>query len=538
MDSRSYRIILILKLQVIFCFVSLPCSTFAQEYLYFNQRFDLNELNEIDWSYNIVMNDDGYIIAGNSIVYGETIYWWEKVFAKINFEGQVGIVKHYEEDSVEYFFSYTPDYITKVESHYYAVGIRREPATGWFHQEATLMYLDENLDTIWMKRFGEKIEPYDTAFYFTSLQNINQYELIMTGGRMPQGLNTQVYLLKTDSAGNKIWDNSFTYGNFYISGRSIAQTTDLGYIIGCFKQEIGYTYTVDPVIIKTDSMGNKEWTKNLGGPYADNAPMVTISNEGNIILGISIADSMLNSDVPISRINFVKLDNQGNVVWNKKYGSSRPNNFLRKIRVLEDGSIIAVGATTKNNPEPDRVGWILKTDSEGDSLWYREYAFLTGYESRNYLYDVIETSDNGLIACGYVDPYPPDTGSTDTWIIKLDSIGCQWAGCDTTVGLEEHGGMEARGHGGLEVWPNPCREMLNVECSMLNSGKACSLTVFDIYGRVVHSSLFQGGGREGGEERQEVQFTIDVSSLPPGIYFLSVVEEGKRIAGGKFVVAH
>ena len=91
---------------------------------------------------------------------------------------------------------------------------------------------------------------------------------------------------------------------------------------------------------------------------------------------------------------------------------------------------------------------MLKTTANGDSLWCRKYYYLPGQESVNYLYDVISTSDNGLIACRYVDLYPPDTGSTDTWVIKLDSIGCDSAGCDTTVGVKEHGGMEAWGLAG------------------------------------------------------------------------------------------
>jgi hypothetical protein len=83
------------------------------------------------------------------------------------------------------------------------------------------------------------------------------------------------------------------------------------------------------------------------------------------------------------------------------------------------------------------------------------------------------------------------------------------------------------------VWPNPCLEMLNVECSMLNSGKGCSLSVFDIFGQPL--SLSPIGERVG--DRGLKGWTVDVSSLPPGIYFLAVVEDGKRVAGGKFVVA-
>jgi len=478
-------------------------------------------------------------------VYSGNIYWSENVIARIDFTGQLQSVNYYGEDSVDYWFLYTPDCLIFDQDHYFAARTRRKPASNWVHQKGTLMKLNGNFDSIWMKSYGEKVEPYDTAYLFTNLQKINQCELIITGSWKPQGLAQHVYLLKMDTLGNMIWESSYNYGNFYIEGFSVAQTSDSGFIIGCFKQTPGYPYTVDPVLIKTDSLGSKEWTKNLGGPYKDFTPMVSICNDGNIIIGTSIADSMFNSDVSYTRINLVKLDNQGSILWTKKCGSSRPNNLLRKIRVLDDGSIIAVGATTKYNPEPDRVGWIFKTNAEGDSLWYREFTLLTGYESRNYLYDVIETSDNGLIACGYVDPYPPDTGSTDTWVIKLDSIGCEWAGCDTTVGVEEHGGMEAgeRGSGEqLIIWPNPVREVLSVKVLGLSECSDCELMMYDVFGRLVSASLIslpQDGGRpgDGGITGRDGIWTVDVSTLPPGIYFISVSENGRQVAGGKFVVA-
>ncbi|HOX78718.1 MAG TPA: hypothetical protein PLW31_11865 [Bacteroidales bacterium] len=515
----------------------LPFScVIAQDFQYFNSRLDLNGLDEIDRSYNIITKDDGYVIAGNSIVYGETIYWWEKILAKIDFTGQVESIKHIEEDSVEYFFSYTPDYLIKVESSYYAVGIRREPSSDWVHQEGTLMQLDENLDTMWMKRFGENLSPFDTAFSFTSIIKINNNALIIAGGWKPQGLPTQVYLIKTDFMGNKIWAQSFSYINFYIEGYSVAQTDDSGFIIGCFKQTPGDPSTVDPVIIKTDSMGIEEWTKNLGGPYKDFTPMVAKSDAGNIIVGTSYADSMLTPDVPMSRINIIKLNNSGTIIWNKKFGQSKPNNLLRKIRILDDGSIIAVGATNKYDPEPDRIGWIFKTSAQGDSIWYREYVHLSGYESRNYLYDVIPTSDNGLIACGYVDPYPPDTGSTDTWVIKLDSIGCEFAGCDTTVGIKDDDKnvrLYDVDKSNLDIWPNPASGIVDCRLPIVDLRGDWTLMIYDIFGR---TAPIPGPFRQLAE-KGEVRWSFDVSGLPTGIYFISILQDGRRVKGGKFMVS-
>ena len=525
-NSKFYRALLS------FIFLLLICNYgIAQEYQYFNNRYDISGFINQDECYKIIESNNGYILAVSSNVLDSIVSRWEMNLTKIDNFGSVQFNQTIGDVSVDYRFPYIPRCLVKENSVYFAVGQMSTPSNSGFLDQGIIICLDEDLDTIWSRRFGEKNVPYDTSFIFTSLQCIDQNHLIVSGGWKPYGLKSHVYLLKTDTSGNQIWSRSFEYYDNYIEGYCVVQTIDYGFAVGCFKQIPGYPTSVDPVIIKTDSLGIEQWTKNVGGPYKDFIPMISIAQDGNIIIGTSYGDTMDTPDIPLSRINILKLDNDGNILWNKKYGLSQPNNFLRNINVQNDGSIIAVGAVFKYNPNPDRIGWIFKTDANGDSLWYREYYNLSGQDSRNYLYDVISTSDNGLIACGYVDPYPTDTGSTDTWVIKLDSIGCEFAGCDTTVGVREQGGMEAWGQGEVEVWPNPASQVISVKSSVLISGRDYSLVVYDIFGRpapIPDPSPTRGKG--------EVWWSLDVSGLPPGVYFISIVEDGRRVRGGKFVV--
>jgi len=83
----------------------------------------------------------------------------------------------------------------------------------------------------------------------------------------------------------------------------------------------------------------------------------------------------------------------------------------------------------------------------------------------------------------------------------------------------------------MQIWPNPASGVLNVKCLVLSSGQACLLSVVDIFGREVSLPCL---GEVRGEGWQG--WTIDVSSLPHGIYFISITESGKRVAAGKIVV--
>jgi len=115
--------------------------------------------------------------------------------------------------------------------------------------------------------------------------------------------------------------------------------------------------------------------------------------------------------------------------------------------------------------------------------------------------------------------------------------------CGLIVGIEEEDKTVRRYDDkikGLTLYPNPASGVLSVECLGLSEFEDLELLIYDVFGRSVVaniiSSPMEAGGREGGGAGGEMSWTIDVSSLPPGIY-LAVVREGTSIvASGKFVV--
>ena len=73
-----------------------------------------------------------------------------------------------------------------------------------------------------------------------------------------------IWLIKTDSTGNQQWEQTFG-GSDWDSGSDVKQTTDGGYIItGTMGQSYG-TDNGELWLIKTDSAGNQQWEQTYGG---------------------------------------------------------------------------------------------------------------------------------------------------------------------------------------------------------------------------------------------------------------------------------
>ena len=241
-------------------------------------------------------------------------------------------------------------------------------------------------------------------------------------------------------------------------------------------------------------------------------------------MGTLYADSMAGSPVhgdPFSRIHIVKMDNDGNIIWDKKYGKSEHYNYLTNIRYANDGSIIACG--TKPNTFPLWSGWLLKLNADSDRLWYRLYDNLHGDQSQNQLKDIIPTSDNGFVACGYVFPKQPDTGTQDAWVIKLDSLGCDTPGCNPGVGIQISSSPVPR-PSSLHIFPNPAGDAIYFNYQLSNI--SYQLSIYDLYGRKQDEIIIPKGHE---------QVRVDVSGYPAGVYMAVLNDETGVVARGKFV---
>ncbi len=248
----------------------------------------------------------------------------------------------------------------------------------------------------------------------------------------------------------KQWDKTFG-GNLDDAPHKLRVTVNGGYLIGGYswsglsgdKSQISKGSS-DFWILMTDNNGVKVWDKSFGGSGFDNLIDLQQTTDGGYILA-GHSNSGIGSDksqASKGSLDYwvVKIDANGNKLWDKTYGSSNTD-YLNTIRQTSDGGYILGGLSDGSNDgdksQPSRGVqdyWVIKLDSLGNKQWDQTL----GGSSLDFITSIIQTADGGYLVGGYSnsgvsgDKSQPSRGDSDFWIIKLNASGAKlW---DKTIG--------------------------------------------------------------------------------------------------------
>lgn len=253
------------------------------------------------------------------------------------------------------------------------------------------------------------------------VRQTNDNGYIITGGTNNQyGIGSDIYLVKTDFLGNSQWSKSFS-GASDDGGTWVEQTSDGGFIIT--GATVTGTGSSEVILLKTASDGTVQWAKTYGGPDHDNGVCVQQTSEGGyIVIGTTYsfgAGPQFYSDIYI-----LKTDSCGTLQWSKTYGNMDCNDAGSSILQTDDGGFIITGiAQRTDNNNRNSIG-LIKIMQNGNLQWAKRF-----YGIGNYSYlgsSIKQCADKGYILTGIAQDNPGDNDNIA--IVKTDSNGyLQWS---------------------------------------------------------------------------------------------------------------
>ena len=228
----------------------------------------------------------------------------------------------------------------------------------------------------------------------------------LDGGYIVAGrtASDDIYLLKTDSAGNTQWEKAFNLGaNDY--GYSVDQTSDGGYVIAGTAE-----YSV--ILVKTDSNGDMQWQRTVANTEAlggGGFSCQQTSDGGYIVTGHTT------SGPGFWAVLLAKTDSIGNVQWERALGGYCIDE-AESVQQTSDGGYIVAGRTCSFGAGNYDV-YLIKTNAAGSTQWEKTF----GGTSYDQGYSVQQTADGGYIIVG--SSYSYGAGEEEIFLVKTDSQG-------------------------------------------------------------------------------------------------------------------
>ena len=375
--------------------------------------------------------------------------------------------------------------------------------------------------------------------------------------------NLDFWVFKIDANGTLIWEKSFggTANEllYDIKSTSDGGYLGIGYTLSS-DGDVSENYGGEDIwIIKLDASGNLVWEKNYGGTSWEIAYEIHEISDGNYVFaGLSASNNHdVSGNLGSTDYWIVKIDTSGSIIWQKTYGGFM-NDGAQSIQQTSDMGFIAIGFSDSNDGDVQNNNggtdyWILKLDEMGEIIWQKSYG--TSFSERgNY---IIQTPDGNYIAVGESELHADGEGLKDFWVLKLDENGNlldqeSFGGSENDLGKKVQqtadGGFvlvgetysadgDVTGHHGLiDYWvvkldgnlgleelfsdklnfyPNPAKNQIYFSQTWKE------VEIYTLEGKLI--------------SRFSDQSTVQVRDLPQGIYIIKSRNEKGELFSSKFI---
>lgn len=324
-----------------------------------------------------------------------------------------------------------------------------------------------------------------------------------------------LWVVKTDSLGNLIWQVALGGSSYEYPGTSMA-TQDGGLLVGCVRSSSDGNVTCtnqqkELWIVKLDSLGNILWDRCYGGSGSDWVScFLPASNNGFYAGGFSSSvDGDISSPLGSNDGWVFKADSSGNIIWDKSLGGTDWDE-ISSMCFTSDYSIVCSGGSRSTNMNFHGGfcdAFVVKLDTSGNLIWQQCY----GGSGDDWSNAIVEASDSSLFFVGYSTSDDGDLtlnrGVEDMWVVKLASPN------DVFVNEINNNFSD------LSVTSDFIN--LTLGFNSLNS-EVFELNIFDLTGRLIFAkNIISAPGKN--------EVILDINSITNGLYILRLSSERKRV---------
>ncbi len=426
--------------------------------------------------------DGGYLLGG--AFYVDDFSWFDVGIMKIDDQGHLTWTKTYGAGTfnIELASDIFPTY-----DNAYMVVTGTDGISG--NDDMWIIKIDANGDSLWSKVYGGDGQEYGSSGLQTS---DGGFLFLGTTNSYGAGFD-DVYLVKTDVNGNEQWHKTYGTANLETASE-IKPTADGGYIIAGSTN--GYS---DGYVIKINENGDTIWTKVIGGVFNDIFTSVQqIADGGYILTGHTIPQGSGEYDVWL-----VKLDNDGNVVWEKTIGGDKKDEGFSVVQTLDGGFFITGLTESYHHSDEDSDLYMIKTDENGDTVWTAHYGGF--YDDGGYA--GFQCNDGGFVSAGYY--YHPGV-ALNFYAVKVNAEG--------TLHVPQNNSVA----GNVNIYPNPVNSSAVITFSNPDNS-VFTLSLISIDGTVKKVENITGN-----------RYELNVDGLESGIYFVNL--SGNKSFWKKIVV--
>jgi hypothetical protein len=326
-------------------------------------------------------------------------------------------------------------------------------------------------------------------------------EIWLMGTRGSNSISMRPVIIKYDTLGNLLGIREYTIlinyecynieyepstAKFYFAGNNFNTNPNTSYNITCM-----------------DTSGFIHWNHNVQSEKLFLKKIKVVNNELWCAGNKRVSNNFTSGE---DKIVFYKYSiTDGSLLLSKTYGGEYNGNLITSFTLLPNNEVMFCG-TYGNLPYIsgyNRNGLLLKTKTNGDSLWLRTFDNMSTVSYEMFL-DVKSTTDGGYIACG--TPIFAPNKLTQSWVVKTDVIGI--APTYTTVGFEDHNNNDTLSINGVNIYPNPFNESIYIQ---MKQSAILEIEVKNALGQIVLK-----------QSTVDNQTKLDLNAQVPGIYFITL----------------